>query len=127
MTNWLLELNEHTREKVFAEMRSLRQKSDSYLTSANQLQPKYGEIAAGGVHIDAFARGEALAVFLRCLSTGDTPQVALEKANTEAELIFDNWNKSRKDYQVHRNLKSLSSFLQTISITFAQLRRTHEG
>lgn len=117
-TNWLGGLSPLVREQVFAEMRSLRKIADGHFDSYRKLAPRNGEISVGGQHIDSFARGEAIAVFLRGISNGLSPTEAVTSAKEEAKLIFENWNKSRKDYPVHRYPSGLDPMLQTIEINF---------
>lgn len=119
--SWLESLPHAQREVVYTEMRSLRAKSTAYLEESARLQPRYGEIAVGGRHIDALARGEALAVLLRGLGQGLTPEQARFKAGEEAALIFNKWNTSRKDFQVHRNLDGLGSMLDAVQRTLEAL------
>ena len=119
-TNWLGGLNPLVREQVFTEMRSLRKTADCHFDTYRRLAPRNGEIPVGGRHIDSFARGETIAVFLRGISNGLTPSEAVISAKEEAKLIFENWNKGRKDYQVHRYLSGLDPMLQTIEINFSR-------
>lgn len=113
--SWLERLTPVQRETVFTEMRSLRAKSTSYLKDSARLQPRYGEIAVGGRHIDA------LAVLLRGLGQGLTPEQARFKAGEEVALIFNKYNTSRKDFQVHRNLDGLGSMLDAVQRTLEAL------
>jgi hypothetical protein len=119
-TNWLGGLSPLVREQVFAEMRSLRITADSYFDTYRKLAPHNGEIPVGGRHIDSFVRGEAISVFIRGISRGLSPSEAITSAKEETKLIFENWNKHRKDYQVHRYLSGLDPLLQKLEINFSK-------
>jgi hypothetical protein len=91
-------------ESVRAVMREVRAESDRYLATAQRLSPRYGEIAVGGEHFDAFLKGEALASLLRGfgkLNGDDHCVVALDAAKLDARDMVSKWN-ARREYQVAR-------------------------
>lgn len=89
-------------EKMLSGMRTVRGRSDAFLSESQRLSPKNGAIAVGMGHNEAFIKGEALAVFLRELSRGETPSAALEKARSEGRVMVALANSRRpREYQVH--------------------------
>lgn len=86
-------------ESVRAVMREVRAESDRYLATAQRLAPRYGEVAAGGEHFDAFLKGEALASLLRYF--GRDPLTAMEAAKNDARDMVKKWN-ARREWQVAR-------------------------
>ena len=82
-------------------MRSMRAESDRQLAVAWRLSPRYGEVAVGGGHTDAFAVGEALAVMLDALGKGQALDAARDAGRDAARAIYRAWNRKR-EWQVHR-------------------------
>lgn len=103
--------------------RSIRDESDRYLAEHRKLSPRYGEIAVGGGHFDAFVHGEALACVLRYLNTGSTPAEAVVLAKADARIMVRKWNASRKDYQVHRWEDTMGAKLDAVQ---RRLEHAHE-
>ena len=104
--NWLMSLGEGPREKVFVVMRGLNDEVDKLEKKHRELSPRYGEIAAGGAHMDPFFKTEAIRGFLRSLRNGGTPEEAVAAGSTDADYAVEKWNKSRgRDYHTHRSAK----------------------
>lgn len=97
--HWLQSLTPAHREKVYESMRELRRISEFELEESRKLQPRNGEIAIGSAHMYGFARGEALAEFLRALNAGSTPGQAVTKAKQMVSDIVRKWNESRAPYR----------------------------
>lgn len=91
-------------EAVFAAMRAIDADAQHRLQRSRDLSPRYGEIAAGGAHMDYFIPGEALSEFLRELRKGAHPDAAAAAAKVYARQMVARWNKHRgSDYQTHRS------------------------
>lgn len=104
MANWLQELWPSDRLRVFEAMREARASSDLLLERSRELSPRGGEIAVGGEHFTAFVNGEAIAVILRRIAAGDTPEAAREFARVWARESIAVFNRQRGgDYVVHRH------------------------
>ena len=92
---WYEQLPEPQRESVFATMRAIRQRSDEFLQRERQLRPPTGSIAAGATGFDEFIRGEAIAVFLREIGRGKTPEAAEAATKAFTEDAVKTHNKKR--------------------------------
>lgn len=91
-------------EAVFAAMRAIGADAQHRLQRSRELSPRYGEIAAGGAHMDYFIPGEALSEFLRYLRKGVHPDTAETAAKVYAREMVAKWNKHRGgDYHTHRS------------------------
>jgi hypothetical protein len=102
LSHYLNELPETVSERVLAAMREIRAKADVFAKQHDRLRPPPGTIAAGGAHIDPFARSEGLYSFLSALSRGLLPDAACQYGKKEAAACYLAWNKSRpRDYQTH--------------------------
>lgn len=113
--SWLATLDEPTRQSVYAQMRTLREKSDAYNAAYRRLAPRNGDIPVGGAHIDEFANAEVIASFLSAIGKGKTPDEARADGKAMGRLIFEKWNERRKkDYQVHRWVESLDTTVDIV-------------
>ena len=110
--NWLKTLDADHLEAVYSVMRLIGTEADRADAEHLRLRPRYGEIAVGGAHMDPFFRSEALNGLLRALRTGANPTDAIIVGNAEANLAIKIWNKSRRDYQVHRAVDGEQAKLQ---------------
>lgn len=89
-------------EAVFAVMRAIGSDAEHRLQRARELSPRYGEIAAGGAHMDYFVPGEALSELLRVFRKGSHPDEAAAAAKVYAREMVAKWNKHRGgDYQTY--------------------------
>ena len=112
-------------EPVFAVMRRLREKADGLLAESRACLPRYGEVAAGGAHMDGLMRGGGLCKFLCELGVGRTPQQAAESAKVEAALYADKWNK-RASYHVQRWLKGADALIDDAMRAILNAVHTHQ-
>lgn len=93
--NWLDALPDDQKEKVFTEMRALRERADSYHEKARKLAPKGGEIAAGAADFDEFIRGEAYSELLGKINKGMSPEDAGAAAKQYILEAVEKHNKKR--------------------------------
>jgi hypothetical protein len=101
-----------TREKLFAAMRTIDARSQSYFNEAHKLTPRFGEIEIGGGRFEQQLKGDVLASYLRALRKGATPQESLTHAQNERTEYVKHWNKKRgNDYVVHRALDAEQSLI----------------
>lgn len=108
---WLNSLSPENHESALAEMRLISNRWDVWNAVYDKLKPPPGTISVGGQHIDAFAKCEALWEFNSAIGRGLHPKEAREAAYKIAEKVLASWNRSRKDYQVHRWVKGQESYL----------------
>ena len=102
MTFWYKRVNT---EAVFKVMRDLEEQSSKAGDLYQKLAPRFGEIAVGGGHFDAFVEQESIRLFLSALLNGKTPDEAREEALKGTKLAVTKWNDSHcRDYVVQRPL-----------------------
>src|SRR6266702_2475473 len=96
-------------DDVLEAMRDINTKAQRYLETYYKLAPRYGEVATGGEHFDAFVKGESLCEFLSSLRRGSSPLEAAIMAKSYAAELVANWNSkpqaaalSGHAYQLHR-------------------------
>lgn len=88
--------------KLADALRGVRSTADTYHKIAQELSPPNGNIPAGGAHVAAYQKAEALCVFLRGMAAGATPAEALAAGKAAAVEIADKWKCRRgRDYQTY--------------------------
>jgi hypothetical protein len=92
---------EYTNSQLEA-MRSIRAKSERFISESRSLTPRGGSVAIGGAYFDPFVKGESLAAFLRGLHAGSTAQQAAEIAKAFARESVKIFNTDR-EYQTRRS------------------------
>lgn len=91
--NWIGELGEEARERVFAVMTTLRERADAIVSNARQGGPRNGSIVYLGSR-DVFDELPAQAIygFLRELNNGKNPDEAKQIAANELRAAVVKWN-----------------------------------
>lgn len=126
-TGWLGGLGDK-QESVHAAMRAVREKADWHLEKHRSLQPKAGEVEAGGGSFDEFVQGEALSSYLGALNKGQSPDEALATAKADAADMVQKWNAQRGgDYQTKRWEGTADAMLDQAhrQVLGAEKRATH--
>lgn len=112
---WYATLTPETREKLFAEMRSIDKDAQSYMQKGRDLSPRGGAIAVGGAHFEQTLKGEVISSYLRALRNGAEPKDALAKAETDRSSYVKTWNTQHsKDYVLQRADTAEQSLLEGI-------------
>lgn len=119
--HWLNSLSLADRQAAITMMKVLSKKWDIWNAVYDKLKPPPGTIPVGGQHIDAFAKSEAIWEFNSAIGKGLTPKEARESAYRLAKKILESWNRSRKDYQVHRWVHAEESFIFGATLDMVKL------
>ena len=89
-------LSEETRQRLFAAMRKIDSRAQSYLEAGNRLGRRNGNtILVGAAHFDELIKGESLSAYLRQLRKGEQPTDAEIAAKAEARSIIASHNRQR--------------------------------
>lgn len=105
-------LSEDKRESLFAEMRRIDSRAQSYIKQGNQTRSGC-TVEIGGGLFEYRLKGEVISAFLRGLRNGHRPIEAFHLAEIERTKIVKNWNIRRgNDYVTHRSEQAEQSLLE---------------
>ena len=108
-------LTDETRERLFAAMRNIDTRAQSYLERGYKMGRGTGmSIPVGAAHFDEIIRGEGLSAYLRALRTGLCPTDAEGAAKAESRSIIKSHNSKRaKDVCWQRADMAVDSIIET--------------
>lgn len=94
-TKWLQSLESDIRERVFAAMRAIGNRTEDASKHERVLRPPHGTVGVGAADFDEFIKAEGPMVFLRGLRTGARPEDAETEAKDWAREAISAHNQKR--------------------------------